>query len=222
MLYYLPFFFESCKNLSPTLAGISLIPITGALIPTAIVIGIIITRTGSYRWALWFGFGSTMIAHGLLILLDAQTSSRRWIPIFLLGGFGHGLVVMTLTICIQAIAKPEDAAYAAATYTFVRTIGMCVGVAMGGSIFQNALSNKLEDLALPISVANNAEAFVAILKTLDLNSPIRQAYVIAYSYGFRQVFIAMTAIVGVGGICSLLIQKFTMDRNLESEHVIRK
>ncbi|KFZ23642.1 hypothetical protein V502_01878 [Pseudogymnoascus sp. VKM F-4520 (FW-2644)] len=197
MLYYLPFFFEACKNLTPTLAGITLIPITGAFVPTAIVIGIIITRTGSYRWALWSGFGFTIIAHGLLILLDAQTSSRRWIPIFLLCGFGHGLIVMTLIICIQAIAKPEDAANAAATYTFVRTIGMCVGVAIGGSIFQNALSNKLGDLALPTSVANNAVAFVAILKTLDFDSPIRQAYVIAYSHSFGQVFIAMTAIVGV-------------------------
>ena len=88
--------------------------------------------------------------------------------------------------------------------------------------FQNALSNKLGDLALPTSVANNAVAFVAILKTLDFDSPIRQAYFIAYSHSFKKVFIAMAEIVGVGSICSLLIQKFTMDRRLESEHIIRK
>lgn len=181
-----------------------------------------ITRSGYYRWALWSGFGFTTFAHGLLILLDAQVPSRRWIPIFLLVGFGHGLITMALIICIQAIVKSEDVAYAAATYTFVRTIGMCVGVAIGGSIFQNALSNNLDDLALPTSVANNAEAFVAILNTLDIDSPLHQAYVIAYSESFKQVFIAMTAVVGVGGLSSLFIQEFTLDKKLESTHVIRK
>jgi hypothetical protein len=222
MLYYLPLYFETCKGLSSTLAGVSLIPITGSLVPTSIITGLLITRSGSYRWALWSGFSFAIVAHGLLILLDAHLEARRWIPIFLLLGFGHGQIIMALVICIQAAVNPKDAAHAAATYTFARTAGMCVGVAMGGSIFQNAFSNYLHDLAIPTSGSNNAEAFAATLESLKQNHRLYQAYVIAYSHSFTQLFIAMTGIVGVGGLSSLLVQKFTMDRKLDSEHVLQQ
>jgi GTP-sensing pleiotropic transcriptional regulator CodY len=129
---------------------------------------------------------------------------------------------MALVICIQASVNPKDAAHAAATYTFVRTTGRCVGVAMGGSIFQNAFSHYVHDLALPTSLSNNAEAVAATLKSLKHDSLLYQAYVMAYSQSFTRLFIAMTAIVGVGGLSSLLVQKFTMNKKLESEHVIQK
>ena len=44
---------------------------------------------------------------------------------------------MSLNFSIQAIA------YAAAMYTFTRTFGICIGVAVGGSVFQNELQNIL-------------------------------------------------------------------------------
>jgi hypothetical protein len=222
LLYYLPLFFEACKFQSPTSAGIDLMAITGALVPTSIIISIFMTRLGSYRWAIWSGFSLATLASGLLILLDENMPPSHWAPIFVCLGIGHGAIVMALVVSLQAPASTNDVAYAAATYTFLRSLGMCVGVAIGGTVFQNGMTRHLSDLGLPIEVANNAEAFVTTLISLPVGSALRNSYALAYSRSLRNVFETITAITALGLLCSLMIKRHTMDRKLGSEHVIRK
>ena len=81
MLYYLPFYFETCKDQSASTAGLSLIPITGSMVVTAPVMSNVITKSGYYRWSLWLGFILAIIFHGLLSRLDSDIRPMHWIPI---------------------------------------------------------------------------------------------------------------------------------------------
>lgn len=179
------------------------------------------TRFGRFRWAVWSGWAVTIAGTGLLILLDADIKAYGWALIFVFVGVGHGLVVMSLNIAIQAMAETRHVAYAAAMYIFTRTLGMCLGVAIGGTVFQNRLSKHLGDLQLPTAVATDAEAFVASIKALPRSSTEYQAYILAYSESFKNVFQVLTAVAGLAGLLSVFIKDFTMDKELDSEHVLQ-
>jgi hypothetical protein len=49
ILYYMPLYYEVVKGYGPITAGISLFPFTFTIGPSAIVIGLLITKTGRYR-----------------------------------------------------------------------------------------------------------------------------------------------------------------------------
>ena len=170
-LYYLPFYPESVKDFSPTVTGVSMIPLTGALLPTSVIVGRLMTRTGRFRWAVWLGWAVSIAGTGLLILLDVHTRTYAWILIFTVDGLGHGLILMSLNFSIQAMSDTHNVAYAAAMYTFARTFGMCIGVATGGAVFQNQLKKHLADLGLQSAVATNAKGFVAKHQALPKGSP---------------------------------------------------
>lgn len=140
---------------------------------------------------------------------------------FIALGLGHGLILMSLNFSVQAMADNPNVAYAAAMYTFARTFGMCIGVAVGGAAFQNELKNQLGELHLPTEVANVAESFIANLRTFPKTSAQYHNYILAYTNAFKLVFEVLTAIAGLAGIFGLLIKKYSMDKGLDSEHVLR-
>lgn len=219
-LYYIPFYLESVKDYSPTITGVALIPLTGALLPTSVIVGRLMTRFGRYRWAIWLGWAITIASTGLLMLLDVDIRVYAWVLIFLVVGLGHGLILMSLNFSVQAMADTQNVAYAATMYTFMRTFGMCIGVAIGGAVFQNGLKKQLGELHLPVDVANNAESFLASLRALPKASVEHQMYILAYSNAFKLVFGVLTALAGLAGILSLIIREHTMDKELDSEHVL--
>lgn len=221
-LYYIPFYFESVKNYSPTITGITLIPITGTMLPTSVIIGRLMTRFGRYRWAIWLGWAITIAGTGLLILLDVNIQVYAWVLVFVVVGLGHGLILMSLNFGVQAMADTRDVAYAAAMYMFTRTFGMCIGVVLGGTVFQNEMKKHLGELHLPTEVANNAEAFVASLKAFPNPSIQYQAYILAYANSFKVVFEVLTAVAGLAAFASLLIREHTVDKALDSEHILRQ
>lgn len=179
-------------------------------------------KFGRFRWAVWSGWTITTAGTGLLIFLDADLKAQGWALIFVTVGLGHGFVLMSLNVAIQAMAEIRHVADAAAMYTFTRTFGMCIGVAIGGTVFQNRLSRHLSDRHLPTAVARNAEGFSKRLKDLPRSSTEYQTYISAYTEGFQNVFHVLTAVAGLAGILSLFIKRSSMDKDLGSEHILQR
>lgn len=223
LLYYVPFYLESVKDFSPTITGLALMPCTGALILVSVIVGRLITRFGRYQWAIWLGWAITITGNGLYILLDVDIRVYALELAFVVVGIGHGLILISLTCSVQAMADSRNVAYAVAMFAFVRTFGMCIGVAIGGAIFQNELEKHLVDLHLPAGVSDDAENFVSTrLKALPKDSAEYHAYTMAYADSFKVLFGILTGIAGLTGILSLLIKEYTMDKDLDSEHVLRR
>ena len=221
-LYYIPFYLESVKDYSPTITGVALMPLTGALLPTSVIVGRLMTRSGRYLWAVWLGWAVTVAGSGLLILLDLDIRVYAWILVFVVVGLGHGLILMSLNFSVQAMADTQNVGYAAAMYTFTRTFGMCIGVAVGGAVFQNEFKKHLGELQLPTQAADDAQGFLVGLKALPRISPEYQAYILAYAEAFKVVFEVLTAVAGLAALLSLLIKEYTMDKKLDSEHVLHR
>ncbi|KAK1995829.1 major facilitator superfamily transporter [Colletotrichum falcatum] len=219
-LYYIPFYFLSVRFVTPTQSGLNLFPVTCLLLPGSIIVSVLTSRLGRFRWAIWSGWAITAAGCGLLVLLDEDTSTTMWAVYLAVFGIGNGMVLTSVNVGTQAISRVEDCGRAACMYAFARTLGMSVGVAVGGTTFQNVMADRLRDLGLPDAIAKNAEVFATRLAALDPADPERLGALSAYVTGFRGVFWVMTATAGFGFLSSLIIRKHSMDRTLESKFTL--
>ncbi|KAH0545434.1 hypothetical protein FGG08_000435 [Glutinoglossum americanum] len=221
-LYYIPFFFESVKGYNSLLAGISIFPIAFTTIPAGALVGVLISRTGRFLWAVWGGFAVLTLGACLLIFLDSTIEAFNWILIFLVIGLGHGFLISPLNIAVQTSCDTQDAPFAVSMFMFMRTLGTCVGIAMGSSVVQNSLAVQLSKAGLPLGVASDATAFILELWKMPVNSELHLKFVSAYAGSFHSLFEVAAGLVLLGGVISLLIEPYSIDKKLDSGHVLRK
>ena len=217
LLYYALLYFSAVLGYGPIRTGTSALPATVALVPASIVVGVLITRFGRFRWAVWSGWAVTSLGHGLMIMWDVDTSVAAWAAILVLVGFGHGLILNAQNFATQAIALPGDEAQAAAMYAFLRSFGMALGVGIGGSVFQNVMMIKLDEFNLPDTIARNAETYIHAIWSQPRTAET-DLILDSFVYGFRGVFGLLCAIAGVGLVSSFFIQKFNLNKELVTEH----
>ncbi|KAI1619298.1 major facilitator superfamily transporter [Exophiala viscosa] len=206
-LYYIPFYFSSVRAFSPIRTGIALFPLTFAFIPSSLIIGSLNTRLNRFRWALWIGWLIATIGIGLTLLWDLRTPTAAWVVIGIVVGVGHGFVLNAQNFATQAICLPGDEAAAAAMYAFLRSFGMAIGVSIGSTVFQNVMLIKLNELSLPADIAEMSESYVTVHNILH-----------ACTYGFRGVYGFFTGISGMAALMSMLIGRFDLNKELETEH----
>ena len=125
----------SVRGSSPVRAGIELFPAVCLLVPGSLVVAVLTSRLGRFRWAVWLGWGVTVVACGLFTLFDERTEMAVFALALAIFGVGNGMVltsvnVATQAIAAQTIAKAEDRAMAACMYGFMRSLGMPIGIAV--------------------------------------------------------------------------------------------
>ncbi|EPE30143.1 MFS general substrate transporter [Glarea lozoyensis ATCC 20868] len=214
-LYYLPLYFEVAKGYSPLMAGVALIPQTFSICPASVITGILITRTGRYRWAIWSGWALTVLGTGLLYLLDVHTPTAVWVVIGVASVFGVGMNLSAMSIGVQATASDADLPTAAALYTFFRLFGQSAGVAIAGSIFQNQMERHLRryaDLAANASMlSKDAASLVLLLKTMP-DSERKENIIQSYVDSLQIIWITMMGFSIAGFLTSFLVRGISLDR----------
>jgi hypothetical protein len=120
----------SVRGASSIKAGVDVLPAVCLMVPGSIVVSILTTRLGRFRWAIWGGWAITTLACGLQLLFDIYSRSAITLVVFAIFGVGMGMVLTSLNVGIQAISRSEDSAMAASVYGFLRSLGMPLGVAV--------------------------------------------------------------------------------------------
>ncbi|KAK6363014.1 hypothetical protein TWF730_000463 [Orbilia blumenaviensis] len=220
LLYYLPLYYLAVKNQTAILAGVSVFPQTFTVAPASVVVGIIVSITGKFRWAVYSGWALTVLGIGLLYLLDVHTTTVAWIFINLVSGLGTGMLFPSMGLAIQASAPAADTSYAVAMFSFLRAFGQTFGVAIGGMAFQNFLKSKLQSFPElePVAgeYAKDAAALVEVIKHMPFGAPdqLREKLVWCYAAALKNVWLVFLAFAIVGGALAI----FTEDLSLDQEH----
>lgn len=219
LLYYLPLFYEGVKGYTPTVVGVAVFPETFTVAPASVIVGVAISITGRFRWAIWTGWFLAVLGMGILCSLSPDTSIPAWIFMNLVPGLGLGMLFSSLGYATQASAEQVDVAFAAAMYTFSRSFGQSVGVAIGGAIFQTQLKAKLN--AYPAFASNATElardssTLVQIIKAMPKDLPERRMIVTAYVDSLKVVWAVMAGLAFV----ALVLSCATEGLNLDEQHV---
>ncbi|KAL8785591.1 MAG: hypothetical protein Q9195_008577 [Heterodermia aff. obscurata] len=222
LLYYLPLYYEAVKGYTPILSGVSLFPQTFTVAPAAVIVGVLVSATGRYRWAVWSGWVLTTLGTGLLYLLDVTTSPRAWIPLNFVSGLGTGMLFAGMAFAIQASASNKDLAFAVAMFSFFRAFGQALGVAVGGSVFQNQIKTRLERYP---ALASNAESYsrdaaalVQVIKDFPREGADAKGELVqAYADALKVVWGTMAGLAAVAMVASVWTVGLDMDRPLETE-----
>ncbi|KAF3922626.1 hypothetical protein ABW21_db0200329 [Orbilia brochopaga] len=220
LLYYLPLYYLAVKDQSPIIAGVSVFPQTFTVAPASVIVGIVVSITGKFRWAVYAGWALTILGVGLLYLLDVTTSTVAWIFINLVSGVGTGMLFPAMGLGIQAAAPLGDTGYAVAMFSFFRAFGQTFGVAVGGMAFQNFLKSKLaqfpELAGVAEEYAKDAAALVEVIKAMPFGQPdqMREHLVWCYAAALKNVWLVFLGFAIIGGIFAI----FTEDLSLDREH----
>lgn len=207
LLFFLPLYFQAVNGSNAIKSGIDLLPyvIMGAC--TAIVVGLLMSRWGTYKEFIVVGWAIGTVSAGLLITFDENTSRGKVVGVLLVQGISMGLTVNTLLLGVHAqLVNKSDLALSTSLWTFLRTLGGVFGIAIGGTFVQSSLSK-----ANASQYANNIQAIASLPP--DVKGPVLRAFVV----GLQRFFIVLTVMSGIGLIGSLFIKKVKMGHKQHSD-----
>jgi EmrB/QacA subfamily drug resistance transporter len=132
---FVPLFLQAAAGLSPTEAGLLLVPMmVGTTISTTLS-GRSIAKTGRYKRFPIAGLGVMTAALALLAALASRRSAADTAAALLLFGLGFGMVSQVLVVAVQNSVGRTRLGIATATTTFFRALGGAVGAAGLGAVF---------------------------------------------------------------------------------------
>lgn len=123
----------------------------------------------------------------------------------------------SMEFAVQAASSDKDQAYAVATFSFFRTFGQAIGVAVGGVVFQNQMIKNLRGsksfATQSRDLARDAAALVQLIKeTADPDQKLELR--LAYMRSLRTIFIVLGAISFASFLLAFFIRDYDMDRAL--------
>ncbi|KUJ16470.1 MFS general substrate transporter [Mollisia scopiformis] len=219
LLYYMPLYYQTAKNASPITSAIILFPFTLTMGPASVVDSVIIGLTGRYRPSLWLGWTLTLLGTLLLLSLSPNTPLATLIALQLPPGLGFGILYPAMSFAVQAPASDTDLPFAAAMFTFFRTLGQSLGVAVSGNIFQSSFHHYTQHSVIlaPLQIPGDASSLVAYVKGLQ-EGEVKSELVKAYCAGIRGVLVLACAAAGVAMVVSLVgTRALSLEREVRTE-----
>ncbi|HEY8198156.1 MAG TPA: MFS transporter, partial [Candidatus Limnocylindrales bacterium] len=142
-IVFLPRWFQFVHGFSPTESGLAALPLMAGLIFSSIVSGLVVSRTGRYKWLVVGAIVLMAISSALMTQLTSTTPLPMvWFWMFL-AGLGVGPTFAVFTIIIQNAVPFQDLGVATSNLTFFRQIGGSVSLAIVGTIFGTSFQEQL-------------------------------------------------------------------------------
>ncbi|KAK4226354.1 major facilitator superfamily domain-containing protein [Podospora fimiseda] len=187
LVYYLPIWFQTVKQVDPLKSGIYTLPLVLSLVISSIGSGILCTKLGYYVPSMLAAPSIMAIGEGLLTTINRDTPSKNWIAYQFLCGFGLGFGMQTSGLAIQAVLGKGDLPIGIAINMFVQQLGGAVFTSVGQTILTNLLVSQLSGIEgfNPKDIVQ--EGATLILE--DASPELRARIIGAYEYACRHVFI---------------------------------
>jgi hypothetical protein len=156
----LPLYLQITKGMSPTAAGLALLPLTGGIMLTSVVAGQTVARTGRYRILPIAGTG--LLALGALALAQLTASSSMldvsWRSAVF--GFGLGFCFQPLVLAVRSAVPPKDMGVATSSSLLFRQMGGTLGTAVFLSVLFSTVGDRI---GTAFRAAQRTPAFQAAL-----------------------------------------------------------
>ena len=196
------------------MSGVALLPETFTISVSAGLVGMLITITGHYYHALWVSWAITTTGVGLLYLLNTDTAVYKWVLINLVVGLGTGSLFTSTNLAIQANKESEEMSHALGFFAFFRTLGQSIGVAIGGTTFDNMFRHKMNAnpalSALTEKLGTGAAALVQSLKSIPDKEPRKQELIQIYANSLKMIWPVLCACAGVALLASLFVKRYSL------------
>ncbi|KYG42715.1 hypothetical protein M433DRAFT_113479 [Acidomyces richmondensis BFW] len=202
--YFLILYLLTVKLYTPLLSGVVFLAYGLAVVPVSAFTGHMITSIGSYRWAIIWGWVIHSAGVGGLMTLTASTYVPGMLFLLVIAGTGQGLLFISHQAACQALCLPCDSAYASSMFSFVRSLGFCFGITIGGTAFQNFLSQALQNVGVSSNSGKAFETFYLALHAMPEGLK-KEQLIIIFTTAFRHLWAVVCATSCVGLVLGLFL-----------------
>jgi EmrB/QacA subfamily drug resistance transporter len=169
---FLPLFAQSVVGFSATNSGLALTPLMLGAVTSSVLAGQVISRLGKYKSMAVGGMVLMTIGIYLFSHLSASTGKGQLIVFMVVTGIGVGVSFPIYTIVVQSAFDRSKLGVVTAAVQLFRSIGSTVGIAVMGSLMNNALAERLTNIGSDPFIQNMArlrpDAPISALNTNSL------------------------------------------------------
>ena len=170
----LPLYLQIAKGMSPTAAGLTLIPFTVGIMTGSIVSGQITSRTGRYK--IFPVIGTVLMGVGALMFsrLVPDTALLEIFADSIIFGLGLGLAMQPLVLAVQNAVHVKDMGVATASALFFRQVGGTLGTAVFLSILFSTVGGNIASAFARIAPTPGFQAALAdpAVRADPANAPV--------------------------------------------------
>jgi hypothetical protein len=145
-------------------------------------------------------------------MLDVDTPVYAWVLIEIVCGLGLGGNFQNMLIAIQATIQYSDIAVATATFAFIVLLGATLGIAIGGTVFQNQMTTLATDLPAGLAAITGENAGAAVAEVQGLPGGVREVVLGNYAASLRMVWVVLSVFAGMGFLASFVIGRHELYR----------
>ncbi len=161
LVIFLPRWFQFVRGVSPTQSGLEILPLLVGVILSSIVAGILVSKSGRYKWIVSASLALMTVGILLFTFLNATTDLTMLWLWMLLAGLGVGPTLSVFTIVIQSSVPFSRLGVATGNLTFFRQIGGSVGLAVVGTLFAESFSSRLQPSLIDAGVSAEQAGMVS-------------------------------------------------------------
>ncbi|MEA3142936.1 MAG: hypothetical protein QOG31_260 [Thermoplasmata archaeon] len=206
---FLPTYLQISTGVSATLSGLLLLPLIGGLMPLSTASGIIISKTGRYKW--WPLVGLPVAAAGMGMLSLLAPDSSKWfigVGMFLLGA-GIGMTMQVMVLAVQNSLPMRQMGVGTAANNFMRSMGSVIGVSLFGVFLNKEIRAALRQLAAngvdPQLVGGILQSSPG--KIHDLPPAIRDVVTTHVATGVGHIFLYSIPVVLLAFVLTLFLKE---------------
>lgn len=145
-ILYITQFNQQVFGVTPTQAGLMIIPMVVGLVVSAAVSGQIMQRTGHYKIIMQVGLVVAGIGIFSLSFLNPTSSFVQEVITMVITGAGLGALLPTLNLAVQNEFGQKDLGTVTAATQLFRNLGSTVGVAVFGGILTAGVATSLGNI----------------------------------------------------------------------------
>lgn len=198
---YVALFLQTTTGLSPTVAGLFFIALTGGIATGSLAAGRVISHTGLYKPFAIASTATGVVSMAIFSQLHAGTPLFFIAAVMLLQGIGVGIGQQVPVVGVQNAASRGDVGAATGTVTLTRMSGAAIAISIYGAIISSHLARA--SIELPGGV-DFRELTPRVLASLP--DATRAAIAEVYVDAFFPLFLTASGMIGFGLIASIMLK----------------
>jgi EmrB/QacA subfamily drug resistance transporter len=198
---YLSLYLQTTTGLTPTVAGLLFIAVTGGIALGSLNAGRLISRTGRYKIFALLSTGGSALTFLMFSFLPTGVSLYVILALMLMQGISVGIGQQVPVIGVQNAADPRDVGAATGAVTLMRMAGASIAISIYGAVLSAAMAGHIPQ----IPGVSNIETLTPGAMT-SLTASARAMVVNTYAQAFGPVFLTMSCIVVVGFAAAALLK----------------
>jgi MFS family permease len=206
----MPSYLQMVTGLSATKSGLLLVPLSLGILSTSLGSGVLVSKTGHYKWMP--PVGGALIALSLYLLSTLTVGSSVWLACFymFIHGVGNGFGFQVLNLIVQTSFPVSEVGTAIGAHSFFRQIGASLGSAVVGTLFTSRLIAQLADrlgsVSGSASVVSDPNSLTPALVS-GLPEDVKNAIVTSYNEALTPVYLYVVPLVVLATLLFLLVKE---------------